>query len=531
MSDEHRFERDARAWLELGPTDAPDRVVEAALLEIDRTSQERVLWIPWRLPTMTPRLGLAAIALVAVVGLGLIYLAAFVSLGVQIVGLVGHDGISPLDRYLPAAHGAWGTAAYWRLPTLFWLGQSDTALVAGTVIGAILAALVVLDRFVRPALAALFVLYLSYVYAGQLFLNFQWDQLLLESGFLATFLTGGTRIVVWLYRLLVFRFLFLAGVVKVVSGDPTWRNLTALKYHFWTEPLPTPLAWYAAQLPDWLLAALTGLTLAIELAIVFMIFLPRRPRALAGLMALAFQLAIVLTGNYNFFNLLTMLLCLFLFDDRQLRRILPAELAARIGARAPRPGTTATVLASLLAVVSIPVGLDLIVEPFTNRHLPVIGSLIEAIAPYAIVNPYGVFATMTTTRPEIIVEGSDDGQTWREYEFRYKAGPTNRPLKWNIPHQPRLDWQLWFAAFEGAGQNRWIEGLLLRLLQGSPQVLALLDTNPFPDHPPRFVRALLYDYRYSDASLRARTGEVWVRRLEGVYFPPVSLEDFSPVAR
>ena len=463
-------------------------------------------------------------------GLGAIYLSAFVSLGVQILGLVGHDGISPLDRYLPAAHGAWGTAAHWRLPTLFWLDQSDTLLVAGTVIGAVLAALVMLDRFVRPALIALFALYLSYTYAGQLFLNFQWDQLLLESGFLAIFLTGGTRIVVWLYRLLVFRFLFLAGVVKLVSGDPTWRNLTALKYHFWTEPLPTPLAWYAAQLPDWLLSALTGLTLVIELAIVFMIFLPRRPRAIAGVLALAFQLAIVLTGNYNFFNLLTMLLCLFLFDDRQIRRVLPSRLVSWVCQRAPRPGRRAAVLATLLALIAIPVGLNLIWLPLAGSNLPFAGWLTEAIAPYAIVNPYGVFAVMTTTRPEIIVEGSDDGQSWREYVFPYKAGPTDRPLKWNIPHQPRLDWQLWFAAFEGAGQNRWIEGLLLRLLQGSPQVLSLLAANPFPEHPPKFVRALLYDYRYSDASLRARTGEVWVRRLQGVYFPQVSLEDFSPVA-
>ena len=486
----------------------------------------RILWGP----TLEPE-SYALVSWLFLRGLGAIYAAAFVSLAVQISGLVGHDGITPLDRYLPAAHGAWGTAAYWRLPTLFWLGQSDTALIAGAWLGAALGALVLLGVLVRPALIALFVLYLSYTYAGQLFTNFQWDQLLLESGFLAIFLTGGTRIVVWLYRLLVFRFLFLAGVVKVISGDPTWRELTALKYHFLTEPLPTPLAWYAAQMPEWLLSALTGLTLVIELLIVFMIFLPRRPRAIAGLMAIAFQLAIVLTGNFNFFNLLTILLCLFLFDDKQLRRVLPAPLAERIKAGAPQPGRTATVLASLLALVAIPVGLDIMAEPFTNRHLPLIGRLTEAIAPYAIVNPYGVFATMTTTRPEIIIEGSDDGQSWREYEFRYKAGPTNRPLKWNIPHQPRLDWQLWFAAFEGAGQNRWIEGLLLRLLQGSPEVLGLLASNPFPEHPPKYVRALLYDYRYSDASLRARTGEVWVRRLEGVYFPPVSVEDFSPAAR
>jgi len=464
-------------------------------------------------------------------GLGVIYVAAFVSLAVQILGLVGHDGVVPLDRYLPAAHGAWGSAAYWRMPTLFWLDQRDALLVAGAWLGAALGALVMLGILVRPALIALFALYLSYTYAGQMFMNFQWDQLLLESGFLAIFLTGGTRIVVWLYRLLVFRFLFLAGVVKLVSGDASWRDLTALQYHFWTQPLPTPVAWYAAQLPDWLLSALTGFTLVTELAVVFLIFLPRRPRAIAGVLALCFQLAITLTGNYNFFNLLTMLLCLFLFDDQQLRCVLPPGLVARIKAKAPQPGKLAGALAAAVALITVPVGLDIILEPLINRHLPVIGSLTESVAPFAIVNPYGVFAVMTTTRPEIIFEGSDDGQTWREYEFPYKEGPTARPLKWNIPHQPRLDWQLWFAALGAETQSRWVEGLMLRLLQGSPKVLALLAANPFPDHPPKYVRSLVYDYRFSDAKLRAETGQVWVRQPIGIYFPVVSLEDFSPQAR
>ena len=464
-------------------------------------------------------------------GLGVIYVAAFVSLAVQILGLVGHDGIVPLDRYLPAAHGAWGSAAYWRMPTLFWLDQRDTLLVGGAWLGAALGVLVVVGIFVRPALIALFALYLSYTYAGQMFMNFQWDQLLLESGFLAIFLTGGTRIVVWLYRLLVFRFLFLAGVVKLISGDAAWRGLTALQYHFWTQPLPTPVAWYAAQLPDWLLTALTGFTLVTELAVVFLIFLPRRPRAISGVLALCFQLAITLTGNYNFFNLLTMLLCLFLFDDQQLRCVLPASLVAQIKAKAPRPGMMAAALASAVALIAVPVGLDIILEPLTRRHLPIIGSLTETVAPFAIVNPYGVFAVMTTTRPEIIFEGSDDGQTWREYEFPYKEGPTDRPLKWNIPHQPRLDWQLWFAALGAETQSRWVEGLMLRLLQGSPKVLALLASNPFPDHPPKYVRTLVYDYRFSDAKLRAETGQVWVRQPLGIYFPPVSLQDFSPQAR
>ena len=461
-------------------------------------------------------------------GLGLIYIAAFASLAVQIKGLVGHDGILPVARYLAAAHGALGDGVYWQMPTLFWFDASDTALVAGAWAGVALGALVAVGLVQRAALIALFALYLSFVYAGQVFMNFQWDLLLLESGFLAIFLPGGTRIVVWLYRLLLFRFLFLAGVVKLVSADPTWRNLTALQYHFWTQPLPTPIAWYAAQLPHWVLSAITGATLAVELAVVFLIFLPRRPRAVAGVLALAFQLAILLTGNYNFFNLLTMLLCLFLFDDRQLRWLVPAKLAARVQSRAPKPRRHEAALATLVAIIAVPLGLSLIWQPFAGRPLPLAGWLADKVSPLLIVNPYGVFAVMTRTRPEIIIEGSDDGSTWRPYEFPFKAGDTKRPLRWNIPHQPRVDWQLWFAAFEGEAQNRWIEGLLYQLLRGSADVLALLGSNPFPDHPPKFVRAQLYDYRFADPELRARSGEVWVRREDGAYVQQVSLADFAP---
>ena len=182
--------------------------------------------------------------------LGAIYIIAFASLGVQILGLVGEAGIAPVGRYLDAARQGWGVAAYWRMPTLLWLNSSDAVLVAGTLLGVLLGLLVVLGLWVRPALVGLFVLYLSYVYAGQVFTSYQWDLLLLEAGFLAIFLTAGSRIVVWLYRWLIFRYMFLSGAVKLLSGNPTWQDLTALKYHFWTQPLPTPLAWYAAQLPS-----------------------------------------------------------------------------------------------------------------------------------------------------------------------------------------------------------------------------------------------------------------------------------------
>lgn len=461
-------------------------------------------------------------------GLGIIYLAAFLSLALQIRGLVGENGILPLGEYLAAAHAGWGPIAYWRLPTVFWLNQGDAALLAGALTGVALSVLVILGKGQRAALVALFALYLSFIYAGQLFMSYQWDMLLVEVGFLAIFLTGGSVIVVWLYRLLLFRFLFLAGLAKLISGDPTWGHFTALDYHFFTQPLPSPLAWYAAQLPHWLLATGTALTLAIELAAVALILLPRRPRLVAALLVALFQLGIMLTGSYNWFNLLTVLLCLFLLDDQAVRCALPRAFAGRISAQAPAPGRLATVLATLVALIVVPVGLNYVYAPLAGRSLPIAGEVGEAIAPLLLVNPYGLFATVTTSRPVVVIEGSDKDQEWREYVLPFLPGPPERAPTWNIPYQPRLDWQLWFAGYGSIGEHRFIERLLQRLLEGSPHVLALFDGNPFPGGQPRRVRALLYDYRFADA--KSGTGAWWQRRLEGTYYPEVTVENFRRTA-
>ena len=455
--------------------------------------------------------------------LGAIYLAAFVSLGVQILGLVGHAGILPLGDHLGAARHALGDTAYRILPTLFWLDSSDASLLAGCAVGAFLGLLVVLNRWTRAALIGLFVLYLSYFYAGQDFTGFQWDLLLLEAGFLAIFLSSGSRIVIWLYRWFVFRYLFLAGAAKLLSGDSTWRDFTALEYHFWTQPLPTPLAWYAAELPHWLTIGATAATLLVELGIVFLIFLPRRPRAVAACCIALFQALIVLTGNYNFFNLLSIAMCVLLLDDASLRRFLPQRLVTRAGNRARQPGRAATTIATALALVIVPVGLNRICLALTGSGLPVADGLEQLVSPLMIVNPYGLFAVMTTSRPEIVIEGSADGEVWQEYVFRFKPGPVTRRARWSIPHQPRLDWQMWFAALGDRTDNPWFESLMRRLLEGSPPVLALFETDPFPDRPPKYVRALLYDYRFADSSTRAATGQWWVRQLAGLYFPQVSL--------
>lgn len=458
--------------------------------------------------------------------LGLIYASAFASLGVQILGLVGSEGILPLEPYLREVHRQIGGKAYLELPTLFWLNASDTALLAGTIVGVTLGLLVTLGIAVRAALSALFVLYLSYTYAGQVFMTYQWDLLLLEAGFLAIFLTGRSRIVVWLYRWLAFRFLFMAGAVKLLSGDAAWHELSALDYHFATQPLPSPLAWYAAHLPHSLLAAGTAAALVIELIVVFLVFAPRRLRAAAAWVIIAFQASIMLTGNFNFFNLLTMLLCLFLFDDAALRRVLPRRVVERVSEKNRAAGRSASLAAGVLALIVVPIGVNHLWRMHAAVDLPNLGPLTQSIGPLLIVNPYGLFANMTTERPEIVIEGSADGRTWHEYAFRYKPGAVARRPSWNIPHQPRLDWQMWFAALEPAPPH-WFGAFMQRLLEGSPAVVALLAAGPFPEQPPKYLRAMLYEYRYADRGTRARTGQWWERRLAGHYFPLVQLQDFE----
>ena len=458
--------------------------------------------------------------------MGLIYLAAFLSFRVQAMGLIGSHGILPLSQFLGLIRNHLGPDRYWRFPMVFWLDASDFAIQAACWGGAALSLLLMFNLLARPGLLFLYGLYLSLFYAGQIFMGYQWDVLLLETGALAFVLSIATRPGIWLLRWLLFRFMFLSGAVKLLSGDPTWANLSALSYHFQTQPLPTPLAWYADHLPRTVLAASTAATFAIELALPFLIFCPRRLRFAAACGFLLLQTLILLTGNYTFFNLLGMVLCLVLFDDAALLSVLPPGLARFVQRRAgeTRPGRIAAVATGAFALLIVLVSLVQLHAEFGGRISAAGAWLNDEIAPFALVNTYGLFAVMTTTRPEIIVEGSDDGEHWREYSFKYKPGDVRRRPRWNIPHQPRLDWQMWFAALGTASNNPWFAGFLQRLLENSPAVTALLDKNPFPDKPPRYVRALVYDYRYTSPAQRKATGAWWTRTLEGVYYPAVALE-------
>ncbi len=454
--------------------------------------------------------------------LGLVYLAAFASFWPQMIGLFGDRGLLPIARLLPAIRSEIGAAAFYQVPTVFWFNSSNAALVGCCALGCLFSLLLITGIFSRLAIILCWIFYLSLVSTGAPFTNFQWDALLLEAGFLAFF--AGTPWLVWAYRFLLFRLMFESGAVKYLSGDPNWRNFHALRFHFFTQPLPNPVAYYAAHLPSGLLDFTTAATLAIELVAPFLLFGPRRVRQAGAGLLMLLQILIILTGNYAFFNLLSLALCLWAFDDRTfaplgavLRRTFPARrLPAAVRLKFVRP-VAAVVLASLMLLGALQ-----LIGMFAPGAVRFARQAFLLTAPYEIVNTYGLFATMTTTRPELIIEGSNDQLDWREYSFRYKPGELHRGLPQIAPYQPRLDWQMWFAALGDVQENQWVKNLLYRVMTGEPSVTRLLGPLPFPT-PPRYIRVLLYDYQFTNPAERARTGAVWQRDLRGTWFGPVSL--------
>ena len=500
--------------------------------------------------------------------LGIIYLIAFVSLWTQINGLIGDHGILPAKEYMETAHD-WaqreglGWQRFWELPTLCWFDASGHFLNLLCGGGVIVAVLLVIGMAPPLALFLLWLLYLSLSIVGREFLSFQWDSLLLETGFLAIFfapmqilprsrrreeaapsLRRGlpeappSRLMLWMLRWLLFRLMFSSGVIKLTSGDPAWRNLSALEFHYETQPLPTWIGWYAHQLPDWFHQLSCMIMFGIELVVPFFIFAPRRPRLIACCILVVFQLLIAITGNYCFFNWLTISLCVLLLDDAAIkvaddvrRRIRLLNWQAQSSAPPPHVGgyhfrwpgwIIAPMAVAILLVSIVPLVWTFRAEMRWPAPLLVLHSW---ISPFRSVNNYGLFAVMTTSRPEIIIEGSNDGEAWKPYEFKYKPGdPKHRP-SFVAPHQPRLDWQMWFAALGRYQGNVWLLHFCERLLSGSPEVVALMGHNPFPNAPPRYIRAMLYDYRFTDFAMRRKEGTWWRRERKGPYCPVLSLKD------
>lgn len=503
---------------------------------------------------------------------------AFVSYAVQIQGLVGSQGLLPAGEYIErveahfAAQPPGAGGGRWQLPTLCWLGHSDAVLQVMAWGGAALSLLLLCGFAQGYLLFALWLLYLSLVVVGQTFLGFQWDSLLLETLLLALFVAPWSlrprppsrepppwRGGVLLLRLLLFKLMFLSGVVKLLSLDDAWWRLSALEVHYYTQPLPTWTSWYAHQLPPWFQQLSVLVMLVIEILVPCLIFAPRRLRLAAVPPLVGFQILIAATGNYGFFNLLTLALCVPLLDDRALAgmpgvaRWLPAAGAA--GGRQRRASgyrAAVRVLAPLrtaLAVLLVAVSLLTLVREMARTHPPgerssPIGralhrserallswaqpALLRYTDPFRSVNGYGLFRAMTVRRPEIVVEVLVAGDRWIEVPFRWKPGDPARRPRFTGPHMPRLDWQMWFAALDPRRATPWLTRLAAGLLAGDAAVLELLDRSELPNDHVGAVRFQLYDYRFTSPEERRSSGDWWTRsRRSELFARPLTREDVA----
>jgi hypothetical protein len=468
--------------------------------------------------------------------IGVIYLIAFISFFVQYEGLIGQNGIIPFARYLDSLQTNLGSKAYWLVPTIGWLNGTDIFLYWQLIISIIFSILLIAGILPFFSSLLVWVSYLSIVNIGQAFMSFQWDILLIEAGFL-TILASPLKlisrpsvdksphiIVVFLFRLLLFKLMFSSGIGKILSGDETWRKLTALNFHYFTQPLPNQVAWYIHQLPEWFHKISVAIMLFIEIVVPFFFFAPARLRYIAGILAITLQIIILATGNYTFFNILSISLCLFLFDDSLFRTVNKnTNLVFKKDEDSFSSKSANIKIAALSVLVLIIMSLNII--QFSGRYLGLINlphtisTAVRYVSSFHIVNNYGLFTVMTTTRAEIIIEGSNDGRNWKAYEFNYKPGDLKGGVRFVAPHQPRLDWQMWFAALGDYRRNPWFVNFMYRILEGSPEVLALLKYNPFPDNPPKYLRAQVYDYTFTNNEERSGTGDVWKRTYTRYYMP------------
>ena len=500
--------------------------------------------------------------------LGVIFLIAFLSLLSQVTLLFGSQGLLPAQPYLAAIRA---THRLLDAPTVFWVNCSDTMLRAVALTGAVLSFGLIFNRAPRYCLLAVWALYLSFVTIGQDFLSFQWDNLLLESAFFTLFVTpSGWRpknpptpapFAIFLMQWLVFRLHFESGAAKLLTGDPTWRDLTAMVSYYETAPLPTWLGWYTHQMPLWAHKLCALFTFVVELVVPFFMWGPRRLRMPAFLLMIAMQLSVILTANYGFFNYLTMALCLFVLDDghlewlaerlgRRLQRLsqnsqttdwettdnrrkplsalaldlLSVRLLSVVRRvlgqplRPPLPRRSSLLsrcVGALLLIILLPVSVVPFL-PFLNgtayrETLPVR----RVLNAFRSINAYHLFASMTLIRREPVIEGSDDGEHWETYEFRYKPGDPDRAPAFVAPHQPRVDFQLWFLLLGGRASAPYFDTLLARLLEAPSVVAPLFARDPFPQRPPAFVRLAVYRYRFTDAATRRKTGAWWSRELLG----------------
>ena len=508
-------------------------------------------------------------------GLGLIYFSAFYSLIFQIRGLIGPDGILPASECLHTVTKL-GLQRFWYTPSLFWLSSGNHTLMAACWIGLLAGTLLVFNIWPRLALALCFVCFLSFVSTAQDFSGYQSDGMLLEAGFISLFfapaglrprlgrqsppIRAGLFLLQWEW----FRIYFESGMVKLASGEPQWRDFSAMDQYYQNGPLPTWIGWYVQHLPHWFHVYATGATLGLELVLVWALFLPRRWRIACFFVVTCWQIPVIITANYTFLNYLVTLLGVLLLDDRVMQSSLPKRVLRRLGGCPTRPSDTvmpkpseqrsastatsdarripnearptrrrafATLQLATAAVLltwifyATTVQMLWIVLP----ELPFPNSPVVALDPFRIANRYGLFAVMTRGRYEIEFQGSNDGVTWVAYPFRYKPQEPSKPPGIYAPYQPRFEWNLWFASLDNWRNNMFVVSAEERLLAGNPDVLSLFANNPFPHAPPKYARAVIWEYWFTTLAQKRSTGMWWERKLRGLYAPSLTyLPDGRP---
>ena len=455
-------------------------------------------------------------------GLGLTCLIAFLCALNQYRPLVGERGLLPVPIFVRQV-------PFKESPSLFFWLPKDGAFAAAAWAGIVLSCLVltgVTERYgswlVMAVWAAIYVLYLSFVNVGQTFYSFGWESILLEACFFSMFLgsnkTVPQQIPMWLMRWLLFRIMLGAGLIKL-RGDPCWHNLTCLNWHFETQPMPNPLSWYYHWMPEWWHKAGVMFNHFSELIVPFGYFLPQPIATIAGLITIAFQLFIMSSGNLSWLNFLTIILAIPTLDDKFLRHLVPLKVPVMV--HPPRPEIFVQIgVAVLIVILSVPV----ITNMISARQM-----MNFNFNPLHLVGTYGAFGSVTRPRYEVIVQGTDDNVVtaatkWRNYEFKGKPGDPARLPPQVAPYHLRLDWLMWFAAMSSYENYPWFVNFIAKLLEGDKPVLSLLYKNPFPDKPPRYVRALLFEYHFTTPDERRKTHAWWKTTPVGSYFPAVSLD-------
>jgi lipase maturation factor len=469
--------------------------------------------------------------------LGVVYFFAFLSLATQVLPLIGSHGLLPAGPFLDRVGDYFGSRldGFLRFPSVFWIDTSDTLLLTLAWTGVVLSLLVVLGFANSILLLVMWALYMSYVHIGQDWYGYGWEIQLLETGFLAVFLCPlldprpfplrpPPTPVIWLFRWLAFRIMLGAGLIKI-RGDACWRDLTCLYYHYETQPIPNPLSRWLHFMPKWFHRSGVVWNHVCELGAPWLGFGPRRIRHVGGFLMVTFQIILIFSGNLSFLNYLTIVPMLACFDDSLLRRVLPGALVRRSDRAVlqARPSGGQTIIVAVLALLVAFLSYDPVMNLMSSHQ-----AMNTSFNRLSLVNTYGAFGSVGKERHEIVFEGTDDEMVtdatrWKEYEFVAKPGdPARRPAI-IAPYQPRLDWQIWFAAMSAPERYPWTVHLIWKLLHNDAGALSLLANNPFPDHPPRFIRAQYYLYQFAPPG--NAEGLYWRRTPVGMWIPPLSVDD------